>query len=234
MGLYRHRSIFNDGKHIIDIDFQLQSFTDYIKITEKIIEKEIKDKINSYNKFLQEASDIEIEHEYDIVDHKTKIHIHQLYYNSIFISLYSFLEKKMYQLCKLAEKNQSIKVKDLSAEKNQSIKVKDLSGEGIFKYYKYFKKVLHIDLENLNKDWTLITKYNKLRNRLVHFPQTIIEKSENNTKQIETLKSIINLKIIDKGDYIEFEISDKQLLLNFSGVINNFLRNIYFEKDTSS
>lgn len=141
MGLHRHRAVFDDEKfqYVFEVDFQLYSFKDYIKITEQIIEKEIKDAINSYNNFLQEVSDIEIEFEYDFEDHETKIHIHQLYYNSIFISLYSFLEKKMYQLSKLAERN-------------QLIKVKDLSDDGIFKYYKYFKKVLLIDLEELNND----------------------------------------------------------------------------------
>jgi len=219
MGLYRHRPVFKDEKFqfVIEVDFQLYSFKDYIKITEQIIEKEISEEINRYNKFLQEASDIEIEYQYDFEDHEIKNHIHQLYYNSIFISLYSFLEKKMYQLCKLAEKG-------------NSIKVKDLSDDGVFKYYKYFKKVLLIDLEQLNIEWTLITKYNKLRNRLVHFPDNTIEKSNNNSKQIELLKSISNLKIIDKGDYIEYEISDKQLLLDFWTVINDFLNKIYYEK----
>lgn len=219
MGLFRHRKVFNDDEfqYVIEVDFQLYSFKEYIKITEQIIEKEIKEEINRYNKFLREASDIEIEYQYDFEDHQTKNHIHQLYYNSIFISLYSFLEKKMYQLCKLAEKN-------------NLIKVRDLSDDGIFKYYKYFKKVLLIDLEQLNKEWTLITKYNKLRNRLVHFPENTIEKSNNNSKHIEILKSIRNLKIIDKGNYIEYEISDKQLLLDFWFEINSFLNKIYYEK----
>jgi len=63
--------------------------------------------------------------------------IASLYYASIFITLYSFLERKLYQLCK-------------TAEIKQNLKIKDLSGEGISKYIKYIKKVLLINLDNLN------------------------------------------------------------------------------------
>jgi len=219
MGHYRHRAIFDNEsfQYVLEVDFQLDSFREYIKITEQTIDNEIKEKIVRYTKFRQEASDLEIEIGYDFADHEIKILTHQLYYNSIFIALYSFLEKKMYQLCRLAERD-------------NLIKVKDLSDEGIYKYYKYLKKVLLIDLDKLNTEWTLITKYNKLRNQLVHFPDNSVEKSENNSKQIKLLKSISNLKIIDKENFIEFEISDKKLLIDFWSVIKKFLNKIYYEK----
>jgi len=102
------------------------------------VENDIKDKIQAYDKFLKEASDAEIEYLHDFQDHEIKIHTRQLYYHSLFISLYSFLERKMYQLCRLAEEH-------------QSLKIKDISGEGIFKYYKYFKKVLIISISR--KSW---------------------------------------------------------------------------------
>ncbi len=222
MGLRRHRLVFDNEnfEYILEVDFQLDSFKEYINITEEIVDNEIKEKIRRYKKFLKEASDIQIEMEYDFEqfeDHKIKIFTHQLYYNSLFISLYSFFERKMYQLCKLAEEK-------------QLIKINDLSGDGILKYYKYLSKVLDLNLNELNPEWAFITNCNKLRNRLVHFPDNMIEKSENNFKQIKTLKSIRNLTIIEKENFIEFEITDKNLLLEFCSIIDKFLNNIYYEK----
>lgn len=218
MGIGRIRPIFdNDNfQYVLDIEFQLYSFKEYITITQEVVNKKILRKIDDYDKFLKESSDEEIKWMYDIEDHEIKIFTHQLYYNSIFISLYSFLEKKMYQLCKLGEKK-------------QLIKVKDLSGDGIVKYYNYFRKVLLINLQDLNTEWSSITKYNKLRNQLVHSPTNIIENS-NNPSLIIILKSIKNLNIIDREDFVEYEITDKKLLLDFWSVINKFLSEIYYER----
>lgn len=219
MGLHSNRQVFNNNtyQYVVEVDFQLDSFREYIKITEKTVENDIKNKIKSYDKFLKDASDDEIQYLHNFQDHEIKIHTRQLYYHSLFISLYSFLERKMYQLCRLAEEN-------------QSLKIKDISGEGIFKYCKYFKKVLGINLENLNVEWSKITKYNKLRNRLIHLPTNTIENDKNNKELIATLQSIDNLIFIDKGEYFEFEIADKEFLITFCKIIYKFIFEIYHEK----
>ena len=226
MALYRHRPVFEiqkqwngptDFQYVVDVDFQLYSFQDYIKLTEQIIEKEIKQKIAEYNKFLEDNRGEDLVLGEESADHDVRVFTHQLYYNSIFIALYSFLEKKMYQLCRLAEEK-------------QLIKLRDLSDEGIFKYYKYLKKVLLINVDELNSEWELLSKYNKLRNRLVHFPSNIIDKSAENTNQIKLFQSIEHLTIIDNGTYIEFEIGDKQFLLTFCSTIEKFLHAIYYER----
>ncbi len=219
MGVYRIRQVFNNDlfQYAIEVDFQLDSFREYIELTEKTVENDIKEKIRAYDKFLKEASGPEIEYMHDFADHEIKIHTRQLYYHSLFISLYSFLERKMYQLCRLSESH-------------QSLKISDISGEGIFKYYKYFKKVLQIDLDGLNSEWIEITKYNKLRNRFVHSPTNTIEKDDNNKTLIPILQSIESLVFHDKGDYVEFEIADKELLMTFCKTISKFLNDIYLEK----
>lgn len=219
MGLHIHRQVFdnNSYQYITEVDFQLESFSEYIKLTEKTVENDIINKIQAYDKFLNEASDAEIEYLHDFVDHEIKVQTRQLYYHSLFISLYSFLERKMYQFCRLAEEH-------------QSLKTKDISGEGIFKYYKYFKKVLGINLDALNAEWTEITKYNKLRNKLVHSPSNTIEKVDNNKDLIRLLQSIDNLVVIEKKGYFEFEITDKELLMTFCKTISKFLHDVYFEE----
>ena len=109
MAAYVTRGVFNskEFQYVLEIDFQIDSFREYIHLTEKVIDIDVKSKIDSYNKFLKEATEIEIEHMHDFQDHEIKIHTRQLYYSSLFISLYSFLEKKMYQLCRIAEDSQS-------------------------------------------------------------------------------------------------------------------------------
>lgn len=105
MAQYRYRQVFdkNSFQYVIEVDFQLQSFREYIRITEQTIENEIKDIIKYYDKFLKEASDLDIEYIYDFEEHEIKIYTRQLYYHSLFISLYSFLERKLYQICQLSE-----------------------------------------------------------------------------------------------------------------------------------
>ena len=218
MGVFACRKVFtNDSfEYVTEVDLQLESFREYIALTEENVVKDIEKQIKAYNKFLEEASEIEIEHMHDFVDHEIKINTRQLYYHSLFISLYSFLERKMFQLCRISEPN-------------QSLKIKDISGEGIFKFYTYIKKVLKIDVDALNTEWTEITKYNKLRNRIVHFPTNTIDKTDND-KLINQLKSIQHLTLNEKIDFFEFEITDTKLLLEFCFTTSKFLFKIYHEE----
>jgi hypothetical protein len=116
MGIERIKPIFKDGdfQYLIEVDFQLASLREYIKVTEKTIKKEVKQKIKEYDNFLKKDFDGEIG--IDFADYDIKIYTHQLYYNSLFISLYSFLERKMYQICKIAELNQSLKINDIQCK----------------------------------------------------------------------------------------------------------------------
>ncbi|PKQ61353.1 hypothetical protein BZG02_16315 [Labilibaculum filiforme] len=153
--------------------------------------------------------------QHDFEDHEIKFHTHQLYYNSIFISLYSFLEKKMNQLCKLAEKE-------------NILKLNDLNGNGVIKYYNYITKVLLIDLNTVEDEWELIKKYNKLRNQLVHSPVNTIDNKNSNL--ITIFKSIANLNYKERENSFTFEIADKQLLLDFKKAINSFLHEVFYER----
>lgn len=218
MGVFTCKKVFDckSFEYLVEVDLQLESFREFIALTENTIVLDIKKQIKAYNKFLEEASQIEIENMYDLVEHEIKINISKLYYHSLFISLYSFLERKMFQLCQIAEPN-------------QSIKIKEISGEGIFKLYTYIKKVLEIDLDNLNTLWSKIKGYNRLRNRIVHFPTNTIDKTDND-KLIKQLQLIQHLTLNDKTDFIEFEITDTKLLLEFYSIISEFLHEIYFER----
>lgn len=217
MGAYFYRPPFSPPNFIypLEVDFQLDSFHEYIKITESIIEKEINLKILEFEKFLEKASEEEISmaYFYDNMDHEIKIYTQQLYYSSIFISLYSFLEKKMSQLCKIAEKN-------------QRIKTRDISGDGIFKYKTYLEKVVEIEFTGMNKEWDQINIYNKLRNILIHSPTATIEKTPDNLKHIEPLKRIKYISVKENEGVVEFQIKDQKFLMNFLKIISTFLHKI--------
>jgi len=195
-------------QYIVEVSFQLDAFYRYIDITEKTIDKEIE--------LLKSMCEEEIECGCGWENYEITINTRNLFYNSLFTSLYSFLERKMYQLCRLAEKN-------------QNIKINDLSGNGIFKYHKYLEKIIHIDFQKINTEWGEIIKYNKLRNLIVHKPTTEIINNKENSKLIKDLKSIAYLFFIDKGDIIEFQIKDKQLFFNFCKTIDRLLNEIYCE-----
>ena len=137
MGLNRPKSIFdsNEFRYFEDVEFHVFSFKEYIKITKQTIDSELKQKIEEFHEILKESSEFEIEYRngWDFAEQEIRIYTLNLYSNSLFISLYSFLERKLYQICKVAEKN-------------KSIKINDLSGDGIFKYCNYLKTVSYTHL----------------------------------------------------------------------------------------
>jgi|SRR5687768_963069 len=200
-----------------EVELPVSGIEEYILSTDQII-KAIRTSVENHERFLEEASARKIKRSFDLLDYYTKKFSHQLYYNSIFITEYSFLERKMLQLCKIAEPK-------------QTLKVNDLAGSGIFKYYAYIQKVLRINMEDVNTEWAEILKYNHLRNLLVHHPTYTIEAGTLPTNKLNTLKSIKYLKIIEEDDTLEFEISDKALLQDFAKIILEFLAGIYFDND---
>jgi hypothetical protein len=222
MGLSCARKVFNSsGFHYeYEVNLYLNSLTEYIDISEKVLVESVDKKIQEYDDFLITSNEFEIEYFYDYADHHVKTQIRQIFYNSILISLYSFLERKMLQLCKIAEEF-------------ELIKINDISGNGILKYYIYIKKVLKINLDFLNKEWNDILNYNKLRNQIVHSPTNQIKKNNENAKLISNLHSIKNLNIVCKTDYVYFEIRNKNLLIFFLDTIGTFLHGIYYEKNFS-
>jgi len=220
MAIIRTRHIFDKKgfQYTTDIQFQLDAFWQYINITEELIEREVKEKIKSNENFLKDTTPVEIDLWHDFVDHAIKVHTRQLHYSSIFISIYSFFEKKMKQLCKIGEEN-------------QLIKINDMSGRGVVKYQKYLTKVLQLNLDTLKNEWELITRYNQLRNLLVHAPSNTLTKDNNGLiEKIHKIKSLPGLTIVDTDDTIEFEIEDKKLLLQFCKVVDRFLDYICNEK----
>jgi len=77
-------------------------------------------------------------------------------YSSL-ISIYSFLEISMHQLCR-----------HLKRHKNIDIEIEDIKGNGINRYKIYISKACGISFPDTLNEWSEIIKLNKIRNCLVH------------------------------------------------------------------
>lgn len=209
-------NVNNPYFHYIIIELQIAAFKNYLKLVKPIIEKNIEAKLIKDEQVLIESDQFEIDHFFDWESYEILKNTQGILYNSLLITLYSFFEKKVFQIIKLAEPN-------------YNIKIKDLHGEGIFKYYKYVQKVLKIETKHLNIHWQKIVRINKLRNRIVHNPSNEIHK-DNNDKLIQTFRQIQYLHIIEKNESIFFEISDVRLIQEFLNSIGEFLYELYFER----
>ena len=206
----------SDFDFLFKVSLMSNSYMEYISLTEKLIDKEVVTELRNYEKFIKESEEYEIEQWYDHGDHFIKENVANLYYTSILISLYSFLERNMHELCK-------------SVENEYKIRLKDLNGKGIFQFRNYLEKVVEVDFEPLNDYWNEITKINKLRNLIVHESVQELQKT-GNSKKIESIKQIHHLTIIDKEDSVSFEIRDSKILMNFLTTIINFLDKIFYKK----
>ncbi len=210
-----NNNFLSENFHFVEIDFGLDSFMEYLKLTNALIDNNVKKYLSEYNNTEDEAKD----HFFDYEDVYIKEKSLQLYYSSIVISLYSFLEQSLLRLAEIAEKD-------------RKIKIDDISGNGIiFTVKKYLEKVIEIDFEEINDEWNEITKLNHLRNLFVHSSNSILRKSESK-KRINTIIAIRQLKITEKSDYYILEFENDELIRHFIKIIRQFLKKIYTSKSS--
>ena len=215
MGLSRpiNNVFLSEDFHFAEIDFGLDSFVEYLELTNTLIDNNVKKHLSEYDNTSDEAKD----YFFDPSDIYIKQKSLQLYYSSIVISLYSFFEQSLLKLAEIPEKD-------------KKIKIDDISGNGIiFTIKKYLEKVIEIDFKEMNYEWNEITKLNKLRNLFVHSSNSILKKSESK-KRINTLKNIKQLKVTEKSDYYILEFESDELIRHFIEIIRVFLNKTYTSK----
>ncbi|WP_443633611.1 hypothetical protein ABXT64_01405 [Candidatus Marifrigoribacter sp. Uisw_064] len=215
MGLSRpiNNVFLSEDFHFAEIDFGLDSFVEYLELTNTLIDNNVKKHLSEYDNTSDEAKD----YFFDPSDIYIKQKSLQLYYSSIVISLYSFFEQSLLKLAEIPEKD-------------KKIKIDDISGNGIiFTIKKYLEKVIEIDFKEMNYEWNEITKLNQLRNLFVHSSNSILKKSESK-KRINTLKNIKQLKVTEKSDYYILEFESDELIRHFIEIIRVFLNKTYTSK----
>ena len=219
MGLIRYRITGNDWDYFKEIHFFFESFYFYADETNQFIDKEISSAKNSVEKFSKEIEvDPTWEHEWFdyFANVQTKVGLTDIYYDSLIMTLYSFVEKKMFFLSN-------------HLALGQAIKVNDIAGKGIFKYQKYLSKVCGIDFSQIDNEWTNLLGFNNLRNQIVHSEgKRSIPKSNQNLTHF--LKSINGVVLTEEGDAVNYHFATDDILKMFAATARTIIDHIYLEK----
>lgn len=136
-----------------------------------------------------------------------------IFYESLIISIYAFIEKQLFRLC-------------LDLEPKFDIKVSDMSGKGIRKYKLYLSKVANIWKDSYKSDYDLLLNYNALRNYLVHSPDSRIIDS-NLRNQLGSLKGLV---IAEKNDSLYVEFTDSIIILELLNAAKRLLSDMALEE----
>jgi hypothetical protein len=139
--------------------------------------------------------------------------------NSTLLTLYSFFEYNLKELCYT-----------LNEHNKYNVTVDDLSGNDyIEKSKKYLKLVANVDVDKYDKDWKSIKEYQQIRNRIVHHNSSIAMKGKEFTQQslYQYITKSNCLKLDLKNG--NFNIIDHQYLLNFCNLIEKYIIDIIEE-----
>lgn len=138
----------------------------------------------------------------------------KILYTSIYISVYSKFEIELNHICKECQKNEDLQ-----------ISASDLNSRNIIgKCKKYLRKVISVDLTSLNDKWEKITKYQRIRNLIVH-SDGVSDNIDSDIKQF-----ITDCQGISFNDNLkQIEITQHIFVLNFINLINDYLMSIIHE-----
>lgn len=198
------------------IESEIKSFQEYI-IDNRF---NIKKQQDSFNKIIEDQVKKNPDDTQEIYEwYEDQYYQYNEFYpatfnNSTFLSLYSFFEFNLKHLCLT-----------LNRHKKYSIKLDDLSGQNyIEKSKKYLRLVASLDLTDLDLTWEEITKFQQLRNCIVHNNSNIIKQKDQPIKNqplYQVIKNNTNIKLNEeKGTFI---ISNDQFLLDVTETIEKYL-----------
>lgn len=130
-----------------------------------------------------------------------------LYRKSTLVSLYSFLEHSLNDLCG-----------HLFRTKAFAVAVTDLRGEGIIRAKDYLEKLPKVDFSLLNDEWTHLIEFNKIRNCIVHSDGDINQsRSKKSLNEIVKSREGLELqhdRILISREYIDFIIIKIEIFMD--------------------
>lgn len=219
MGLGKYRISDNEWDYFKEIHFFFESYYFYADEVNHFIDKEIGSAKQAYEKFSKEIEvDPNLEPEWFAYfsNVQAKIGLTDIYYDSLIMTLYSFVERKLFFLSN-----------HLAQE--LTIKLNDITGKGIFKYQKYLTKVCGIDFSEINADWTNLLGFNKLRNQIVH-SEGVRSIPKSNQELIQFLKGISGVVLNEEGDAISYHYSTDDILKTFAATARTIIDHVYIER----
>lgn len=219
MGLYRYRIQDEGFDPFKEYEFFFQSFLYYAAETNKFIQREIENERARYEEYMRLAVDDPDEIREDFMyelDLKTKEGMADIYFDSLIIALYSFIEKKMLQLCRYFETR-------------QAFKVNEILGDGILKYRKYLERAANMDFVEIKEEWEQLTHFKKMRNILVHSDGVRIIPA-NEKGLILFLKGQPGIKLVESPDGTVFHFEDAGLIFYFHRCSKFIVNYLFHEK----
>ncbi|MCY8473303.1 hypothetical protein [Bacillus halotolerans] len=199
-------------RHIKEIRFklfisdQLQTFKEYAEFVESNLRKELNDYVDLCNHYNMDEDDFLYWHYDEISQYRD--HFPSIMRNSLFISIYSFLEDKVIDLCKSTDETGK--------------KLDELKGNGIQRASSFIKKVKKEYFPDDTKEWNFIQNANKIRNCIVHCGGDI-EKA----KEPEIVRNAVNgLKNV-KVDIHNNILLNEDFCTEFIDVVDKFLSDLY-------
>lgn len=185
---------------------QLNQFEHYNKLIEKMIASSNPDEFN------KEGIDPLLRTN----EYRHEIVFPILHRKSMFISVFSFIERELLLIASLYEKSFS--------KFNPLVKTKNL---GIDKAKTFFKENIHISINKLD-DWNKLKDYQSVRNFFVHNPYEAIRADHKSFAAFQRLNSI-NLTKYDLDDNTSsysIEITS-QLCLDLLDLAHSFFNDFY-------
>jgi hypothetical protein len=199
--------ITSKTRYLFFVLHELEQFRNYAEYIESSLRKEVK----SYEDRAEGLMPEEEEEFWDCYIDEVAPYSQdfpKIMRNSLFVSIYTFLEDKIVELCVPSE--------------DTLLKLSDIKGQGIEQASIYLKKVLRIDFPDNSKEWHYIKKANLIRNCIVH-SRGDVSKSRNEAKIRNAVQDMQSVSI-DKMGYIKL---DEELCEDFIENVDSFLQQLY-------
>ncbi|MCY8718430.1 hypothetical protein [Bacillus sp. S10C12M] len=188
------------------ISDQLQTFKEYAEFVEGNLRRELNEYDELFKNYNMEADDF-LDWHYDEIS-QYRDHFPSIMRNSLFISIYSFLEDKIIDLCNQTDET--------------GIELDDLRGDGIKRASLFIKKVKKENFPDDTKEWHFIQNANKIRNCLVHCGGDI-----DKAKKPNKVRNAVNeLKNVTEGIHNNILLNEN-FCTEFIDVVEKFLCDLY-------
>ena len=206
------------GGSILSIDLMFDAFLLYIEDSKEMIHQaniNLKEKFEDFKNIQHNyPEDIDA---YDLLENEVLAikEYDNIFYNSTFIAIYSRFEQALISICRSCHLYEP------------SHRLPNRPKDLIKSYKKYLTKDLGFDFNNHNKDWEQITKYQKLRNKITHSGNLILDPDEE-LILVNFIKSNKNIHYKESEDVRigQFEIHSYLFLYDFIMLIKRYLENI--------
>ncbi|MEJ1374400.1 MAG: hypothetical protein RPT94_05180 [Candidatus Sedimenticola sp. (ex Thyasira tokunagai)] len=134
-----------------------QSFYSDVEFLFQKKDKELQQNINEKLKSVPEEHHSEFVEGYGQDLHENQFLFPSMHRESIFITLYNYLEHSLNEYCRL-----------ISKLSENPIKLSDLNHKGVQRAIVYLKKIALLDLSDADTEHAFLINSNRLRNRIVH------------------------------------------------------------------